>query len=133
MSHQDWNQVKFTGPVSKSKRGEQGVQEAMRRGNQVEVVRRNAGNNRNRPGIDPRLLADEDSDVIPTPQLTHEFRMAMQRARVAAGLTQQELARRANEKQSVINEYEAGRAVPNQQVISKLERALGCRLPRPKK
>ena len=34
----------------------------------------------------------------------------------------------------VINEYESGKAIPHPQVISKLERALGCRLPRaPKK
>jgi len=37
------------------------------------------------------------------------------------------------EKQSVIQDYESGRAIPNPQVISKLERALGCRLPREKK
>jgi len=37
------------------------------------------------------------------------------------------------EKQSVISDYESGKAIPNPQVISKLERALGCRLPRDKK
>jgi len=34
----------------------------------------------------------------------------------------------------VINEYEAGKAIPNNAVIAKIERALGCKLPRaPKK
>lgn len=37
------------------------------------------------------------------------------------------------EKQSVISEYESGKAIPNPAVISKLERALGVRLPRDKK
>ena len=37
------------------------------------------------------------------------------------------------EKQSVIGEYESGKAIPNPQIISKLERALGVRLPREKK
>ena len=30
-----------------------------------------------------------------------------------------------NEKQQVINEYEAGKAIPNQQVLAKMERILG--------
>ena len=37
------------------------------------------------------------------------------------------------EKQTVIQDYESGKAIPNPQVISKLERALGVRLPREKK
>jgi putative transcription factor len=35
-----------------------------------------------------------------------------------------------NEKPSVIAEYESGRAIPNPQIISKIERALGVHLPR---
>ena len=30
-----------------------------------------------------------------------------------------------NEKPSVINDYEAGRAIPNNQIMSKIERAIG--------
>ena len=33
--------------------------------------------------------------------------------------------KKINEKPQVVNDYEAGRAVPNQQILSKLERALG--------
>ncbi len=35
------------------------------------------------------------------------------------------LPQRVNEKQAVIVEYELGRAIPNQQIVAKLERALG--------
>ena len=35
------------------------------------------------------------------------------------------LLQRINEKPQVVNDYEAGRAIPNQQVMGKLERALG--------
>lgn len=31
---------------------------------------------------------------------------------------------RVNEKPQVVNDYESGKAIPNQQVISKLERAV---------
>lgn len=33
-----------------------------------------------------------------------------------------------NEKPQIIQEYESGKAIPNQQIISKLERALGVKL-----
>ena len=53
---------------------------------------------------------------------------AMQQARVAKEWTQADLARHINEKQQVINEYEQAKAIPNQQVLAKLERALGVKL-----
>lgn len=43
-------------------------------------------------------------------------------------MTQKDLATKVNEKPSVINDYESGRAVPNQQVLAKLERALAVKL-----
>lgn len=36
-------------------------------------------------------------------------------------------------KPSVVNDYESGKAVPNGMLISKMERALGVKLPRPSK
>ena len=33
-----------------------------------------------------------------------------------------------NEKPSVIQDYESGRAIPNPQILAKLERALGVKL-----
>ena len=35
------------------------------------------------------------------------------------------LLQRINEKPQVVNDYEAGRAIPNNQIMNKLERALG--------
>lgn len=35
------------------------------------------------------------------------------------------LLQKINEKPQVVNDYEAGRAIPNQQILGKLERALG--------
>ena len=45
-----------------------------------------------------------------------------------------QLATQLNMQPQVINEYESGKAVPNNAVIAKIEKALGCKLPRaPKK
>lgn len=49
-------------------------------------------------------------------------------ARQAKGLNQKDLATRINEKPQVIGEYESGKAIPNPQVLAKLERALGVKL-----
>lgn len=54
---------------------------------------------------------------------------AIQQARQAKGLTQKDLATKINEKPSVVNDYEGGKALnPNQQILMKLERALGVKL-----
>ena len=44
-----------------------------------------------------------------------------------------ELALVINEKPTIVGEYESGRAIPNPTLISKMERALGVKLPRPAK
>lgn len=44
------------------------------------------------------------------------------------GLSQKDLATKCNEKPSIISEYEQGKAIPNQQVLGKMERALGIKL-----
>ncbi len=43
-------------------------------------------------------------------------------------LSQKDVAQKINEKPSVLQDYEAGRAIPNAQILSKLERVLGVKL-----
>lgn len=58
---------------------------------------------------------------------------AIQQARMAKGVTQDQLAKQLNIDKKIIAEYENGRAIPNGQVIATIERALGTKLPRPPK
>jgi ribosome-binding protein aMBF1 (putative translation factor) len=44
------------------------------------------------------------------------------------GLTQKDVAQKINEKPSVLQDYEAGKAIPNPQILGKLERVLGVKL-----
>jgi putative transcription factor len=53
---------------------------------------------------------------------------AIQTARMEKQLTQKDLAQKTNEKPSVIQDYESGKAIPNAQVLSKFERILGVKL-----
>lgn len=43
-------------------------------------------------------------------------------------LTQKDVAVKINEKPSVLQDYEAGKAIPNPQILGKLERVLGVKL-----
>lgn len=53
---------------------------------------------------------------------------AIQDARAERKLSQKEVAQKINEKPSVLQDYESGRAVPNPQILGKLERLLGVKL-----
>lgn len=52
----------------------------------------------------------------------------IQQNRQRLGMSQRDLASRINEKATVVSEYETGKALPNQQLVAKLERALGVHL-----
>jgi len=52
----------------------------------------------------------------------------MQTARAELELSQKDVAQKVNEKPSVIQDYESGKAIPSPQVLGKLERVLGVKL-----
>jgi putative transcription factor len=74
---------------------------------------------------------DEADDVGTIAKVDKNLSKAIMAARTAKKLTQKELATAVNEKPTVVAEYESGKAVPNPQIIAKLERKLGVKLPRP--
>jgi len=61
-------------------------------------------------------------------QVSYSVALRIQQARQAKGWTQKELATRICEKPQVVNDYEAGRAIPNQQILAKMERELGVKV-----
>ncbi|KAL6141185.1 hypothetical protein ACLB2K_059475 [Fragaria x ananassa] len=71
---------------------------------------------------------DEETEVLAHERVPSELKKAIMQARMDKKLTQAQLAQIINEKPQVIQEYESGKAIPNQQVIGKLERALGAKL-----
>ncbi|THG20122.1 hypothetical protein TEA_026082 [Camellia sinensis var. sinensis] len=71
---------------------------------------------------------DEETENLTHDRVPTELKKAIMQARMDKKLTQSQLAQMINEKPQVIQEYESGKAIPNQQIISKLERALGAKL-----
>ena len=111
---------------AKAKSTDHAVANAHRSGGGVSSSKKyNAGSNSQGAGLamDSRKL-DTDEIVAP-PTVTHDLKVAIQQARQKKGWSQKQLATAINEKQSVVQSYESGKAVPTPQVISKLERKLG--------
>ncbi len=62
----------------------------------------------------------EESDELAVKHVSMSVGKAIQKARAAKGMNQKDLATKINEKSTVITDYESGRAIPNQQVLGKL-------------
>jgi len=105
---------------------------AARRVGAVVATEKKQGGTQNKAhvGTDHQRIAkiDRDNEVAPPPKVELSVGRAIQRARQDKSLTQKDLAQRINEKPQVVNEYESGKAIPNQQILGKLERALGVKL-----
>ncbi len=89
-----------------------------------------AGTNKAHMGVDHARLAkiDRENEVAPPPKVAPSVGKAIGQARQAKGLTQKDLGTKINEKPQVIAEYEQGKAIPNPQILGKMERALGVKL-----
>ncbi|KAL0711196.1 hypothetical protein Bca4012_018174 [Brassica carinata] len=135
---QDWEPVviRKKAPNSAAKRDEKTVNAARRSGADIESVRKyNAGTNKpasSGTSLNTKRL-DDDTENLSHERVPTELKKAIMQARTDKKLTQSQLAQLINEKPQVIQEYESGKAIPNQQILSKLERALGAKLREPSK
>eukprot|EP00897_Mesotaenium_endlicherianum_P007243 jgi/Mesen1/6547/ME000334S05886 len=136
MSHivQDWDPVviRKRAPNAAAKKDEKAVNEARRQGaHNIETVKKfSAATNKSAaavPTLNTKKL-DDESDVLAHERVSSELKTNIMKARLEKKLTQAQLAQQINEKPQIIQEYESGKAIPNQQIIGKLERALGVKL-----
>lgn len=72
-------------------------------------------------------------DVKLAPRITIDLRLQIQRARLAKGLTQKQLAGLLNIPLVMIQNYENGKAAPTGTFLARLERVLGVKFARPTK
>lgn len=130
---QDWEPVviKKKAPNAAAKKDEKVVNAARRAGADIETIRKShAGTNKaasSSTSLNTRKL-DEDTENLAHGRVPTELKKAIIQARNDKKLTQSQLAQLINEKPQVIQEYESGKAIPNQQILTKLERALGVKL-----
>lgn len=73
---------------------------------------------------------EESTDVFEHRTVNRNLAQALSQARQAKKMTQAQLATAINERPQIISQYESGQAIPNPQILNKLDRALGTHLPR---
>ncbi|KAJ8699606.1 multiprotein-bridging factor 1 [Pleurotus ostreatus] len=81
-------------------------------------------------GTDHQRIAklDRENEVAPPPKISPTVGRTIQTSRLALELSQKDLAAKINEKPSVLQDYESGKAIPNPQILGKLERILKVKL-----
>ncbi|KAF2304881.1 hypothetical protein GH714_039253 [Hevea brasiliensis] len=128
---QDWEPVVLRKSKTKAQdlRDPKAVNQALRSGVPVQAIRKfDAGSNKkSAPVVSARKL-DEGTEPATLEKLSVEVRQAIQKARLEKKMSQSELAKLINEQPKVVQEYENGKAVPNQAVLAKMEKVLGVKL-----
>jgi len=87
-----------------------------------------AGQNKQHSASKNTAVLDQETEELHHEKVGLSVSRLIQQGRQAKELSQKELATRINEKPQVVNDYESGRAIPNQQIMAKLERVLAMKL-----
>ncbi|SCV01269.1 LANO_0F10946g1_1 [Lachancea nothofagi CBS 11611] len=117
------------GPRQQVARTQGEINAARRSGNVLSVDKKYSSSNAKGNNEGQRLtMVDRETDIVVPKKLDASVGKAIAKARGDKGLTQKDLATKINEKPTVINDYEAGRAIPNQQILAKIERTLAVKL-----
>jgi len=104
------------------------VNQARRTGGAVETSQKyGAGGNKGGGGMDAAKL-DRETEELKHKSVDKNVGKLIAQGRAAKGYTQKELATKINEKPQIINEYEQGKGIPNQQILGKIERHIGVKL-----
>ncbi|VDN05555.1 unnamed protein product [Thelazia callipaeda] len=117
------------GPVQKTLRTTAELNAAQRKGIAIETSKKFlAGGNKQHQANKNTARLYEETEELHHQRVPLTLGKVIQKARQAKDWTQKDLATHINEKPQVVAEYENGKAVPNQQVLTKMERALGVKL-----
>jgi len=86
-------------------------------------------------GLTARALDEETEELKhrTVQDAAPDLKQALMKARTAKGMTQKALGAALNMPAATVAEYESGKALPDNAVIARMERALGAKLPRAKK
>lgn len=130
MSDQDWKPVVIRAKPATQKTAVRTAQQS--NPSSVQTQKKNtAGTNKQKStDYDIRKLDQDDGEEAgyEVKRVGISMGKKIQQGRQAKGWTQKQLAEQIQEQQSVVQTYENGKAVPNQKVISKMEKALGVKL-----
>lgn len=87
-----------------------------------------AGSNKQHAATKNTAKLDRETEELKHEHISLDVGKLIQQGRQAKNMSQKELATKINEKPQVITDYEAGRGIPNNIIIGKIERAIGLKL-----
>jgi len=77
---------------------------------------------------------EDETELLKHQTVPTELKRAIMQARNSKTMTQKQLALLLGCEAKLVQDYEAGKAIPNNALVAKMERVLGAKLPRaPKK
>lgn len=128
-SYEDVTYIRKKQPKSSALKSQQAVSAAQRSGVSIETSKKfSAGSNKQHSVDQNTAKLDRETEELGHAKVSLDVGRLIMQGRQNKKLTQKELATRINEKPQVINDYEGGRAIPNQQVLAKIERIVGMKL-----
>ena len=117
--HQDWNNVVF-----KKKQSTTLTNEDIRQSN-YKTKQRVVNNSNNSVNGQKLYKLDNETESFEVKKVSLSLSRQIQQARLSNKITQKELAQRINVSNKIINDYESGKAIPDNAVKMKIQRALG--------
>lgn len=132
MAEMGWDDVtvlRKRAPKASQMRSQSALNAAQRSGADIDTSRKwAAGQNKQHSSDKNTAKLDRETEELSHQKVGLDVGRFIQQGRQAKNFTQKDLATKINEKPQVINDYEAGRAIPNSQLLAKLERHLGIKL-----
>lgn len=133
MADQEWDSktvIGFKRQTAKVTTKSSDLNAARRVGAVVSTDKKIASGSNKVAGTDHQRIAklDRDNEVAPPAKVAPSVGRAMMDARLDKKYSQKDVALKINEKPTVLQEYESGKAIPNPQILAKLERVLGVKL-----
>jgi len=108
---------------------EAAVNTARRQGASIETHEKfGATQNKHHPSTMNVAKLDRETEELKHDKVPLEVGKLIMQGRQAKGMSQKDLATKICEKPQIVGDYEAGRGIPNQQVLGKIERVIGMKL-----
>jgi len=114
---------------SSAMKSEQAVNTARRQGASIDTQQKfGAAQNKHQPSTANVAKLDRETEELKHQTVSLDVGKLIMQGRQTKGMSQKDLATKICEKPQIIGDYEAGRGIPNQLVLGKIERVIGMKL-----
>ncbi|XP_055323744.1 endothelial differentiation-related factor 1 homolog [Sitodiplosis mosellana] len=128
----DWDSVtvlRKRQPKASTMKTEGAINQARRQGLNIDTSQKyGAGTNKQHVVTKNTAKLDRETEELKHDKIPLEVGKIIQEGRKQKGLKQSELAAKICEKPQIITDYEAGRGIPNNVILGKIERIIGVKL-----